>query len=181
MHPSRTLLAALLFASPLLAQDESPHRGFWIGFGIGGGANLSEDAEGARPGGAAYLRLGGTVNPLLLVGAEVIGWGREQNGTTVTQGNAAAIVQFYPNRAGFFLKAGLGFASWARSRSSGNTTTTVTEGGFGATFGGGYDIRVGTNLFLTPNLDFLIQAVESDVFSNNTGYLAVFTVGLTWH
>lgn len=181
MRAFLVLIATLLLASPALGQDPSPHRGFWIGFGIGGGANLSEDAEGARAGGSGYIRLGGTVNPLLLVGGEVIGWARDEDGATVTQGNAAAVIQFYPNRGGFFLKAGLGFASWARSTSSGNATTTVTEGGFGATVGGGYDVRLGSNLFLTPNLDFLIQTVESDVFTENTGYLALFTVGLTWH
>jgi outer membrane autotransporter protein len=84
-------------------------------------------------------------------------------------------------RRGLYLKGGLGFASWSQASSSGPTTVTTTEGGFGATVGGGYDIQIGNNLFLTPNLDFLIQVVDSDTFSATTGYLILFTLGLTWH
>lgn len=178
------LVLATVASSAAAQRREVRHDGFWISFGLGGGSNLTDGYEDARLGGAGYVRLGGTVNPMLLVGGEAMAWAREQNGTTVSQGNLTASVLLYPVRRGFYLKGGLGFASWSQAFTSGNTTTTTTEGGFGATLGGGYDIQLGDNLFLTPNLDFLLQAVSNDAFANTTGttgYLVLFTVGLTWH
>jgi hypothetical protein len=155
------LLTVGLTAAPAAAQDQTNHEGFWIGFGLGGG---------------------GTVNPMLLIGGEVIGWARTVEGSTVSQGNVTADVLFYPNRRGFYLKSGLGFATWSWTTSPGpNTTTRVTNGGFGATFGGGYDFQLGNNIYLTPNIDLLIQVVDSSIFTSNTGYLMLFTLGLTWH
>jgi hypothetical protein len=176
------LAATCLAIGSAAAQDGVPqHAGFWVGFGLGGGSNLTDGYDDARLGGSAYVRLGGTITQRLLVGGEAIGWARTQNGSTLSQGNVTASVLFYPARHGFYLKAGAGFASWSQASSSGNTTTTTAEGGFGATFGGGYDVRLGRNLYLTPNLDVLFQAVPSDIFTNTTGYLILFTLGLTWH
>jgi hypothetical protein len=172
----------MTLSPPAAAQRREPrHDGFWVGFGFGAGSNLTEGYDDARLGGSGYVRLGGTVSPMLLIGGEAMAWVREQNGTTVSQGNLTASVLLYPARRGLYLKGGLGFASWSQASSSGNTTVTTTEGGFGATVGGGYDLQIGNNLFLTPNLDFLIQVVESTTFSATTGYLILFTLGLTWH
>ncbi|MCI0464536.1 MAG: autotransporter domain-containing protein [Gemmataceae bacterium] len=175
-------LSCFVLASPAAAQRrEVRHDGFWVAFGVGAGSNLTEGYSDARLGGAGYVRLGGTVSPRLLIGGEAMGWVRDQNGTTWSQGNATATVLLYPVRRGVYLKGGLGFASRSAQRSSGETTTTTTAGGFGATLGGGYDLQIGNNLFLTPNIDFLFQAVESEFFTATTGYLVLFTVGLTWH
>jgi hypothetical protein len=176
------LLAAAVLSSPAAAQGrEARHDGFWVGFGVGAGTNLTDGYDDARLGGSGYVRLGGTVTPSILIGGEAIAWVRGRTGTTLSQGNATATVLFYPMRRGVYLKAGLGFASWSASSTSGSTTTTTTEGGFGATFGGGYDVQIGRNLFLTPGIDFLLQAVDSQTFTATTGYLVLFTLGLTWH
>jgi hypothetical protein len=177
-----TLALASLVTAPAAAQRrEARHDGFWVGFGLGAGSNLTDGYDDARLGGAGYVRLGGTVSPMLLVGGEAMGWVREQSGTTVSHGNLTATVLLYPVRRGFYLKGGLGFASWSQASPAGPGTLTVTEGGFGATVGGGYDVRIGNNLFLTPNFDVLLQVVDSDVFTATTGYLILFTLGLTWH
>jgi hypothetical protein len=185
IRPAFAILPVLfmLLSSPAAAQRREPrHDGFWVGFGLGAGSNLTEGYDDARLGGSGYVRLGGTVSPMLLIGGEAMGWAREQNGTTVSQGNLTASVLLYPVRRGVYLKGGLGFASWsARTSPSAGTTVTTTEGGFGATVGGGYDLQIGNNLFLTPNVDFLLQVVNSDAFSATTGYLILFTLGLTWH
>ncbi len=167
------IAAALLTAgsAPALAQG---HEGFWIGFGLGGGATGGSNAQG---GAAAYLRMGGTPTDLLLVGGELIGWGRTENNVTVSQGNAAADILFYPSlNRGFFLKAGLGFATATTSATSGNLTLTSTENGLGTTLGAGFDLKLGRNIYLTPNFDALIQ-----VIGGNTETLYLFTLGLTWH
>ena len=77
--------AVLAIATPASAQDAPAgrHQGFWIGFGIGTGSDLSDQARDARSGIAGYVRLGGTITPRLLVGGELSGWVRRQDDVTV--------------------------------------------------------------------------------------------------
>src|SRR4051812_44784687 len=105
------------------------HRGFWIGFGVGGGTNLSEGLDGKRlGGGAGYLRLGGTVSQRVLLGFDGVFWGRDQSGNTIARGNGSFAMLFYPSaRGGGFLKGGLGWANISRETTSGNTTSTTTK------------------------------------------------------
>ena len=168
--------------------DIHEHRGFWIGFGLGGGVNLSEGLDGERlGGGAGYLRLGGTVSQRVLLGFDGIFWGRDENGNSIARGNSSFAMLFYPSgRGGGFLKGGLGWSNIARVTTSGNSTTTTTKSGFGLTLGTGWDVRLGHNLYLTPNLDFLFQAFSSEVDPvlgeiPGTNTILLFTLGLTWH
>lgn len=172
---------AVAAAAPAAAQQQQPkHRGFWIGFGLGGGWNLSRNVgldRSSAPGGAAYLRLGGTPSQNILVGGEVIGWGREEDGNTLSRGNATVTVMFYPSvESGVYLKGGLGGASISSTVESGNTTTTVHDEGFGATVGLGWDVRLASNFYLTPGVDFLYQRVSE---TDNT--MLLITLGATWH
>lgn len=174
-------LALTLCAAPLAAQTRTPeplHRGFWIGFGLGAGLNLD---AGNSPGGfAGHLRMGGTLNPQLLIGGESAAWGKEVSGATVSRVNTVATVLFYPQSRGLYLKSGLGFglAQVAATSTAGGVTTsiTVSETGLGATFGTGYDLRIGGNLFLTPAADLLVQVINAE-----TDSFLLFTLGLTWH
>jgi Outer membrane protein beta-barrel domain len=170
--------ALALGIGPLHAQHTQPaHEGFWIGFGLGVGSDLSSQAKGARGGGAGYLRMGGTVNPLLSIGGEVAAWGRTTNGTTVSRANAVGAVYFYPvQSSGLYLKSGIGFATAQAAVTGGGVTTTVSQNGFGATFGAGYEIPIGHNLVLSPNADLLTQIIKSHSES-----LFLLTIGLTWH
>ena len=172
----------LVAALPLAAQSDGAgpqpvRQGFWIGFGLGAGSNLSRGLAGTRGGGAGYLRMGGTVNQHLMIGGEGMSWARSSGGSTLTQGNTVAAVYFYPSATGgLYLKSGVGFAHRITSTSAGSVTVTDSHAGFGATFGGGIDIQVGRNVFITPNLDFQFQSIEGA-----TGGLAYLTVGVTWH
>ena len=75
-------------AAAAQAPDIHAHRGFWIGFGVGGGKNLSEGLDGKRVGGGAgYLRLGGTVSQRVLLGFDGTFWGRDESGNTIARGN----------------------------------------------------------------------------------------------
>ncbi len=172
--------AVLAFAVPASAQDAPPppprHQGFWIGFGLGAGSDLSEQARDARSGGVGYLRLGGTITPQLLVGGELSGWARRQGDGTVSRSVAVGTVSFYPASQGFFLRSGLGFGALTFLVPGARANVTITEEGLGALFGGGYDVQIGRNLFLTPNLDFLVQVINDD-----TAVVGLLTIGLTWH
>jgi len=175
------VLALVVSPAPARAQREAKHEGFWIGFGLGGGSNLSDEAQGVRAGGAGYFRLGGTLSQSVLLGGEIIAWARSVQGTTVSRANMNATAVLYPMRKGLFVKLGVGAATWMSSTTSGGTTVTHTDGGFGGSAALGYDLQIGRNIFLTPNVDFAYQRVESQFFTNTNGYLLLFTLGLTWH
>ncbi len=62
--PRAALTAAIfvaLAASPVSAQRQAVHKGFWISFGFGAGNAFGDDAfDGdSRFGGATFLRMGG--------------------------------------------------------------------------------------------------------------------------
>lgn len=184
---SKTLLgaafAALLsstVASPGTAQDTPKHDGFWWGFGLGGGVhglqwnhnqvnNAWEFGWDGRRGGAAHFRMGGTVNPQVLLGAEVLVlWREERGGGDLERVNAMVTALIYPNAdGGVFFKGGFGVAS---IENRGDQT------GVGATLGVGYDFRIASNLYLTPNFHVLTQ-----IFDQETSASLLFTLGLTWH
>lgn len=181
---SRWLVAGLLVSSlPAAAaaqREVGPHQGFWIGFGLGAGRNLTEDGNGDQlMGGGGYLRMGGTPNGRFLLGGEALGWFRsESNNVTSSRGNVSLVLMFYPMRSGgFFLKGGVGGASIITSATVGNTTISTTDTGLGETLGLGFDIRLARNFYLTPNIDFLFQQIEGGV--KNT--IGLVTIGATWH
>ena len=180
-HLSRCLVVlaalALALATAASAQGRPQTRqGFWIGFGLGWGS-LSysctgcSGSEGALSG---YLKLGGTLGPKLLIGGETNGWTKNESGVTITAGNLSGTVYFYPAPAsGFFLRGGLGFAS-LRASSGG---ISGSESGFGATFGLGYDVRVGTNLSITPVANYN----WGDLGSGVKQHIIQLAVGVTFH
>ncbi len=190
------LLGSLLLGTEAAAQDVQEHRALWGGFGIGGGVNLTDTfGDGSLWGFSGYGRIGGTLNQRVLLGAESSGWIGTQDGIDYTRGNLSAILLFYPSpRGGLYLKGGLGFSYVTTSISSSTTIDGVfyynsvseNKGGFGATAGVGYDVRLGRNIYLVPAIDWYLQAVgseDSSVFGNlpGTNNQITFSLGLVWH
>lgn len=167
------------------AQSRHRHDGFWIGFGIGGGVNTAANVEeGKRGGGAAFVRLGGTLSQRWLLGGEVSIWGRQEdtvlgdNTVSLTRSNATLTVLFFPSEnGGFFLKGGVGGAN-VELQSGG---LKISHQGMGTTLGLGYDVKLGRNLYLVPNLDLLIQTFETSGDATTTNTLVLLTVGVMWH
>lgn len=176
----RYILTALALATLAPAASAQGHpqtrQGFWIGFGLGY-ASLSyscSGCSGSEGGLSGYLKMGGTVSPKLLIGGETNGWVKSQNGTTVTAGNASAAAYFFPSpSSGLFLRGGIGVATL--SASSGGSS--ASQSGFGVTFGLGYDVRVGTNMSITPVANYNWGNLGSGVKQN----IFQIALGLTWH
>jgi outer membrane autotransporter protein len=186
----RFLLSVLTFAvlaqlasPPAAAQSTPKHQAFWISFGIGGGWNLSNTIGGqSQGGGAGFLRLGGTPTERVLVGGEAIGFGTKLNDVTYGRGNLQAVVLYYLDvDQGLYIKGGVGAASFSASVTEGNTTTTTTDPGFGAGGGVGWDLRLGSNFYLTPALDLLYQRVSVGDNEATNNVMVLLTVGVTWH
>jgi hypothetical protein len=168
----------LLGTSAVAAQKPQTRKGFWIGFGFGWGSyGISCDACGGLGRESSYtglLKMGGTVNPHLLLGGETVGWSKSEGGNTITAGNVTFNAYYYPKPAGgLFLNGGVGFS---RAEVSGGGSSDGSTGP-GLTLGAGYDLRVGTNLSIVPNLQWVYGHPESG-FSHNFYH---FGLGVTFH
>jgi hypothetical protein len=125
--------------------------------------------------------LGGTVAQKWLLGGEAMGWGRNEDGVGYGRSNTTFTAMFYPSqRGGLYLKGGIGLAYVDIGAEVFGFDVSVSEAGFGSTFGLGWDIRLGNNIYLTPNLDWMFQSIEILEENQNTNLL-VLTVGLIWH
>lgn len=165
-------------ASVASAQYPQTRKGFWIGFGLGYGSYGIScsgcSGLGRESSFTGHVRLGGTVSPHLLLGAESIAWTKSESGATITAGNVSLAADYYPQPAGgAFLSVGVGFSRVEASgggSSGGNT-------GPGFTLGGGYDVRVSANTSVTPVANFVWGHPESGLSHN----FFQFGVGVTFH
>ena len=93
---------------------EGGRAGFWGGFSLGAGGEAFDLRDGAgyseelyRP--TVSLRVGGTVNPNLRLGGEVLAWINERGNNTESLSSLLFVGQLYPvATTGFYLKGGLG-------------------------------------------------------------------------
>jgi len=180
------VLAASL-ASPAAAQRPQTRRGFWIGFGFGGGT-LGWDCDActrqSEGGPTAFVRLGGTTSDKVLLGAEVNTWTLDIGAAIITAGVTVFSVNWYPSATGgLFLKGGLGASLY--NRETGSTNATASSGGI--LLGVGYDIRVATNMSITPMLT-VWGAGKADLKDGATTIqtglshnAATLQLGLTFH
>jgi len=184
-HVACVLTVLLVLSSvgtALEGQQEVRRRGFWVGFGMGSGWNISQGLDNeTRPGFSAYLRFGGTVHPNVLLGFETLGWARRDGDLIVMRGNVTFSALFYPRQTGgFYLKPGIGFSSLSSSVVLGDRTLTETETGFGGTLGIGHDLQLG-KIPLTLGADWLFQLFDAGQNLATTNTLLLFTLGLAWH
>lgn len=110
----------------------------------------------------------------MLLGAGTNGWTKKEDGVTLTAGSLTALVRFYPSETGgFFLLGGLGIGTIDVSISG---FGSASETGAAALLGLGYDIRVGTNVSITPFWNGVgISASDADA---NFGQIGL---GITIH
>ncbi|TMG42128.1 MAG: hypothetical protein E6H90_14285 [Chloroflexi bacterium] len=196
MNRDRALAGALLAvvgaltlsaAEPATAQQPGTRHGFWGAFGLGYGANgLSCSGgcsfnSGAKGGGLTVaLKLGGTPSPRVRLGGEVNLWTKDMNGVTETVGNISAAAYLYPTaRSGFFVKGGVGVASFQLSQGS----STTSADGLGFLTGLGYDIRLSNKVSLSPIANFYFGH-DGDLKDGSTVVIpgikhAIFDVGLS--
>jgi hypothetical protein len=193
MRAAAVLLFITLGSSAVWAQHPQTRQGFWIGFGFGGGSTRG-DCEGcdfnAGSGATGYLKLGGTLSPRLLLGADVTSWvGKAEDaslGTAdVAVGFVTAAVYWYPSPSrGLFLKGGLG--SFVLTGDV-NTGEQLGSASVALVLGIGYDIRIGRMLSVSPVLTFAGSGkggFDIDGFrvaDDFTGGLATLQVGVTFH
>ena len=183
------IVLALVAGGSLAAQAKRPNtrEGFWWGLGLGwgvAGESCADCAGDQLSGLAGNLRLGGTVSPSVLIGAETNGWYRSDGDDDRALSFGSAVVVIYPSPTGaFYLKAGLGLMSYFAETSQGDLTARAGA----AILGAGYDFRVGRNVSVVAFLNSLASTeteYELDGASAGTGItmtLFQLGVGVTWH
>jgi hypothetical protein len=172
-----TLVALGLAASPAAAQHAQTRQGFWAGVGMGWGSfGLGCDGcDGLERTGSysGYLKLGGTLRSNLLVGAELNGWTKSEDGATVEFGNASAAAYWYPTvESGLFLKGGMGYSRLAADTG----LDSASDGGWGLLAGIGFDMRVGRNTSLTPVMNYFRGS-----FDGGSADVVQLGLGVTFH
>jgi hypothetical protein len=159
-----------LGASPVAAQHAQTREGFWIGAGMGVGSLGCEGCGDRTNGASGYVKLGGTLNPHLLLGVETNGWYKSESGVSVSQGSLAGAAYWYPSlTSGFFAKGGVGYA---RLHADAGIGGSASSNGFGILAGLGYDLRVGGNTSITPVANWFrgtFDGGSSDVFQLGVG------------
>jgi len=170
------LLIITLAASDTHAQRPNAREGFWISFGMGAGwAKLGGDIDIERERGlSGYVRMGGTVSPKLLMGAESNGWVKTERWGNRSLGFLGAVMMFYPSSTGsFYLKGGFGLVS-VNYRGVGS--------GLGASVGLGNEFRLGRNI----SLNVFLNAIHGFGIDTNLGNhlkpnWVQIGLGVTWH
>ena len=186
-----TLVVAALLATPAAgtAQATVPatapaatpdHQGFWIGFGLGAGyqsidcsacgpAPLSGKWRSGRSGGA-YLAMGGTLRPNLLLGGELAVNLNGVEDPSASVGHLGVVAQMYPTRARrLFLRAGLGvgIALLTDSTLGFPEGQELESGGLAVRAGVGYDVRFGGRFALAPYVDVVQTLAAGDLSTVN--------------
>ena len=143
------------------------HRreGFWFSAGLGRGWLGCEDCDGERLGGlSGGLTFGGTLTPRVLLGVGTTGWTKAAFGERLSLGTLDLRLRFYPStNSGFFITGGLGAGSISFAGES--------EFGAGAVLGLGMDLRVGSNVSITPFLNGF--AMASSNLDANVGQMGL--------
>lgn len=171
------LLAALVLtvAQPGLAQQRgrrgivevtgprSIRHGLWLGLGAGVGSESYrfEDQNSYTEGlekPVIALRIGGTPNPHVRVGGEMMAWIDDQGNATESLTSFLLTTQLYPSRtAGLFVKGGLGFGRVGLDFDDGFSSSDV---GFAWTVGAGWEIPLSRSIFLTPTVDVVLHQYD---------------------
>jgi hypothetical protein len=148
--------------------------GFWFNGGLGVGYVGCDDCDERTAGASGGLSLGATVSDRVLLGLGSTGWYRSEDGLSLSVGTLDARLRFYPSvTSGFFVTGGVGLGTIDIGVDGFGTDS---EMGIGVMLGLGWDIRVGSNVSLTPFWNG--SAVRTSNLNANFGQLGL---GVTIH
>ena len=197
------ILIAILLASSRLVQAQAngwpnTRQGFWISFGVGDGSGRINctyfcllSSYNRDFGHSGYVRLGSTLPPHILLGAETTGWLRDHYSQDVVV-SASAIALWYPQRAGAaYVKVGVGGTRFRRYHATAATLDgmDIRATAPSVTLGVGYEVRAGRGISLAPWVTYLATpTVALHGFTAPPLTRAQFNVnilqgglGVTWH
>jgi hypothetical protein len=207
----KKLFAALLVTLPLAAfaqyeptapaEDDSGYgtrRSPWyIGFGLGtGNGNVSGQGTSLTfdelHGGVnsptnvfVNFKIGATLSPQLLLGFDVSAVRSQLDEGGITTAlqitNYDAMLTWFPQGEGFFLRGGAGITKMIFEADVGGLSGSTDWSGFNALGGVGYAFWFGQAANLTINADYSVQSYgSSDTDPEASNFFALW-VGLDWY
>jgi hypothetical protein len=146
-------------------EERGTRGGFFITGGLGAGAEqfkFDDEDEWSdkltKP--TLTLRLGGTPDQYVRVGAELFGWGAETDEGEETFAAVLGVVQFYPMKdGGLWLKAGGGYAE-SRIDFYDPDFFDAVESGFAWSVGAGYEIQLSRSIAIGPAVELYQASFE---------------------
>jgi hypothetical protein len=146
-------------------EQRGTRGGFFITGGLGAGAEqfkFEDEPEWSdkltKP--TLTLRLGGTPDQYVRIGAELFGWGAETDEGEETFAAVLGVVQFYPIKdAGLWLKVGAGYAE-SRIDNYDPDFFDIVESGFAWSVGAGYEIQLSRSLAIGPVVELYQGSFE---------------------
>jgi hypothetical protein len=156
---------------------------------VSGGTYSFRDYVGASPTQVALeFKVGGTINPRLLLGFDVTAVRSQADSGGSTFGaqvtNYLAMATWFPNERGFFLRGGLGLAAFTYDTSGAVGSHSDSTQGVGLLLGAGYALWLGRSFNLTLNLDWSFQSYRSSkdpqLLPDSSSFWAAY-VGFDWY
>jgi hypothetical protein len=132
------------------------------------------------------LKIGGTVSPTLLLGADLSGTLSSANAggveTELGISNLDAVVTWFPYEKGFFVRGGAGISSISYRHKDASGKQEGSRDGANVLGGVGYAFWLGSQFNLTLNLDLSRQwyGGSSDLSITGASYWALW-VGFDWY
>jgi hypothetical protein len=167
-------VVALSLSVSSSASAQSVRQGFWFTGGLGYGSLGCQDCDWREGAWSGELAIGGTLSPKFQLGVSTNGWNKSENGATLTVATLTALAKYYPSATGgLFFQGGLGVGS-IRAELEGFGEDIET--GPGVLLGLGYDLRVGSNVSLTPYWNGFATATP-----NSDANVGQFGLGVTLH
>ncbi len=191
-----SILTVLPLAAQTSTQDppqatEAGGRGLWMGLGVGAGSSMVSCAicrQERRGGPSGYMRIGATVQPSLLVGAEGTVWVHAGEELDQYLGALTLAAYLYPRPgSGFFVKGGLSGLRYAATEDGAARDEQASATTVGVNLGVGYEFPVRPGYSVVPFLNLVASSFGSLSQGGETlaGDLNVtliqFGLGLTGH
>jgi hypothetical protein len=183
------LLGTAALSHPARAQEPSL-RGPWLGGGVGAASTqvncdlCTNDRNGGLSG---YLTGGIALGPGVRAGAELAGWFDTTDG--VRQRLMLYGVSVYwrprPANSSWYLKGGVGLLQYHADTVNDDDDDPLKASAAALQVGGGYDLRAGSKLWLTPFANLIVSTSGNLTSGNSVVTDASFSMlqigaGLTW-
>lgn len=180
------LMVMLIFSSVAQARELSDgkkdHKGFMLGFGLGGGMSLFQ-GSGESDNKMVFLsdvRIGGGItDKILLMYDGSVDYNRF-DGVNLMLFHSDVASQFFVWE-GLFLRPSLGISKSRASTDIGGTTFAVSgKWSFGGSLASGYEFRFGKYFALSPELLYRYTRIRGNVGNSNAHAFGA-QAGLTWY
>jgi opacity protein-like surface antigen len=189
---ARPLVVLMLLSGsvPQVLSAQRPERTIYVSGGIGAAwTRLHCDiCQGDRKlGFSVLLGAGVRVSPKLALGLEAGGWKKNETDVTNLVGTLLAVAHWYPapHNARYFLKGGIGAASYKvddRVEEGEDDADPIRSRMFAAQLGIGYQLRISSDLSVSPYLT-LLGSLKADLEQGNnriaSASMTLIQLGLT--